>query len=184
MNVQLKKAVATSYRADLLDAIEKAKRGKLPPSAQEYCFEEIEAEKGYGTYPEDGDDLFAQLRAALADTEQISEQQYEESELAEKGIKLLWFMSLDRYTFAEITYSAGTNRYDGRIYIDSYKHSADLTACADKLKERFAVWQSKAGISAEVTPYREPCDHCDGQFETLQQAANFVYTGICNPDKL
>ena len=71
---QLQKELSRSYRAELVDCIESARNGQLPPSQQEFCFEEIERLKGTEEYPEDGDALFRQLRAALADRPQITEE--------------------------------------------------------------------------------------------------------------
>lgn len=184
MNRGLKKAIAESYRSDLLEAIEKAKHGMLPPSMQEYCFEEIAAEKGQDTYPENGDTLIEQLRSVLAGVNQITELQYEKEELSAKSIELLWFESIDRYTFAEVTYQPTTREYDGRIYIDSFKHKGDLQDCVSRLKKSFIHWQAQVGLQPHIITYGEPCDHCDGRFASLQQASDFVYTGLCDPENL
>ena len=64
---------ADSYRLDLLECIDDAIMGQLPPSRQEYCFEVIENLRGTEDYPEDGNLLFQKLRDALAHTPQISE---------------------------------------------------------------------------------------------------------------
>ena len=42
MSISFQKRLANSYRLDLLECIDDAIMGQLPPSRQEYCFEEIE----------------------------------------------------------------------------------------------------------------------------------------------
>ena len=39
-------SLSQSYQQDLLDAIQLAEQGMLPPSQQAYCFEEVEDTKG------------------------------------------------------------------------------------------------------------------------------------------
>lgn len=73
MSISFPKRLANSYRLDLLECIDDAIMGQLPPSRQEYCFEEIENLRGTEDYPKDGDLLFQKLRNALAHTPQISE---------------------------------------------------------------------------------------------------------------
>ena len=62
MTYQIQKGLAASYRLDLLACINKAEKGLLSPSGQEYCFDEIEQLKETAEYPEDGNALFRQLR--------------------------------------------------------------------------------------------------------------------------
>lgn len=104
MNGQLQHELAKSYRMDLVDAIEKAQEGYLPPSVQEYCFEEIEKTWGTEEYPPDGDSLFAQLREVLGTHTQISDREQAEMELQALGVELLFYVNVDRFTFAEITH--------------------------------------------------------------------------------
>ena len=59
-------SLSQSYRQDLLNAIQLAEQGMLSPSQQAYCFEKIEDTKGTAFYPADGDELFCQLRTAVA----------------------------------------------------------------------------------------------------------------------
>ena len=41
VSISFQKELASSYRLDLLECIEDAIMGQLPPSRQEYCFELI-----------------------------------------------------------------------------------------------------------------------------------------------
>ena len=125
MNVSINRSLAIAYETDLVEALAKARKGQLSPAQQEYCFEEIGKLKGTQEYPNRGDALLAELREVLCAKPQITDRQQAEKEYAEKGIELLFFMSLDRYTFAEITYLKEIAKYDGRIYINGSKHQND-----------------------------------------------------------
>ena len=81
---------ADSHRVDLLECIDDAIMGQLPPSRQEYCFEVIENLRGTEDYPEDGNLLFQKLRDALAHTPQISELETEIQEVNARGGALLF----------------------------------------------------------------------------------------------
>lgn len=185
MDRQMQHELAKSYRMDLVDAIEKARDGHLPPSMQEYCFEEIENTKGTDEYPPDGDSLFAQLREVLGTHTQISEREQAKVELQALGVELLFHVSIDRFTFAEITYLKETNLYDGRIYINGDKHRDDLAECVGVMKKEFEDWLANEGISFDRTKVKIRCpDPCDGRFNSLEEAIALVYDGLENPQRL
>lgn len=185
MNKELQYELALSYREDLVDAVEKAREGNLPPSMQEYCFEEIEKTKGTKEYPSDGDDLFAQLCEALGTHTQISDREQARMELQALGVELLFYVSMDRFTFAEITHLRKSNRYDGRIYINGDKHKADLVECIGAIKKEFEDWLASEEVSFDRKKVQVRCsDPCDGRFNTLEEAIALIYDGLENPQRL
>lgn len=185
MNKHLQHELAKSYWVDLVDAVEKAREGYLPPSMQEYCFEEIEATKGTEEYPPDGDFIFDQLREALGIKKQISDREQAEAELQALGALLLFHVSIDRFTFAEITYLKDTDQYDGRVYINGDKHRDDLVECVGIMKKEFEDWLANEKISVDRKKVQARCpDPCDGRFETLEEAIALVYDGLENPETL
>ena len=112
MKKEFAMSLSQSYRQDLLDAIQLAEQGMLSPSQQAYCFEEIEDTKGAAFYPANGDELFRKLRTALGEKAQISERQRAETELHKLGVEFLFHIYINRFTFAEITHSTATGKYD------------------------------------------------------------------------
>ena len=185
MNGQLQHELAKSYRMDLVDAIEKAQEGYLSPSVQEYCFEEIEKTWGTEEYPPDGDSLFAQLREVLGTHTQISDREQAEMELQALGVELLFYVNVDRFTFAEITHLRREDKYDGRIYINGEKHRDDLVECVGVMKKEFGDWLANAEIFFNRTKVQVRCpDSCDGHFDTLEEAIALVYDGLEDPEKL
>lgn len=185
MKKHLQYELALSYREDLVDAIQKAREGNLPPSMQEYCFEEIGRTKGTKEYPTDGDYLFVQLREALGTHRQISDREQAEIELQALDVELLFYVSVDRFTFAEVTHLERANRYDGRIYINGDKHKADLIECVADMRKEFENWLSGREISIDRKKVQMRCpDPCDGRFETLEEAIALVYDGLVNPQSL
>ncbi len=185
MDMSMKESLSAAYEADLMEAIAQARMGLLSPSQQEYCFDEIGNAKESQGYPGRGDALLAELRAILEHKPQITDREQAEREYAEKHIELLFFVSLDRYTFAEITHLKDTDEYDGRIYINGSRHKEDIDECAAVMKKSFDEWLEHSSIevdqskTAAISP-----DPCDGRFKTLQEAIALVHKGLINPKSL
>lgn len=180
---QLQKELSRSYRVELVNCIENAQNGQLPPSQQEFCFEEIERLKGTEEYPEDGDALFRQLRAALADRPQIPEEEHEAAEVQEAGGKLLFFFYLDRYTLLELAVQPDGAGYDGFAFISADKHGGELAQTAGKMKDGLDTWVKRAGlppVAAANKPNGTDFCHCD----TLAGAVSFLYTALQFPETI
>ena len=174
--------LSDSYHTDLVDAVERAEQGLLPPAEQEYCFEEIEATKETTEYPQDGDVLFSRLRRALAEHEQITDRQQAEKEFAALGAKLLFFASIDRYTFAEIVYLPQQSAYDGRLYINFDKHSDTLPDCVQTFRRALDVWLEESGIPyMPEAVHIAPEDCADSRFATVQEAIALIDGGLRDP---
>ena len=92
MENQQMNRLAAAYRADLLYAVERAKQGNCAPCWQDYCMEELAAAKDTGAYPQDGDDLRAELQRLTATVPQITNREAEAAELAAYGGKLLFYL--------------------------------------------------------------------------------------------
>ncbi len=177
--------LSNSYHADLVDAVDRAEQGLLPPAEQEYCFEEIEATKGTAEYPQDGDVLFSKLRRALAAHEQITDRQQAEKEFAAQGAKLLFYASLDRYTFAEIVYVPQQNAYDARLYINFDKHSDAMPDCVQALRRALDEWLKESGVSYVPGAVNiAPADCADSRFNTVQEAIALIDNGLRDPEQL
>lgn len=185
MMYQMQKALSRSYRAELLDCIDDAQKGQLPPSQQAFCFEEIEKLKGTDEYPEDGDALFRQLRIALACRPQISEEEHQAEEVKEFGGKLLFFFYLDRYTLMELAEQPNGTGYYSFAFISSGKHGNELEQTATKMKASLDSWLEHASLSpSAITDAGKPNEtdfcHCD----TLAEAVSFLYTALQFPDTI
>lgn len=185
MMCQMQKELSRSYRAELVDCIDNARKGQLPPSQQEFCFEEIERLKGTDEYPEDGDELFRQLRMALACRPQISEEEHEAEDVNSFGGKLLFFFYLDRYTLMELAEQPSGTGYYSFAFISSGKHGGKLEQTAARMKAALDSWLEHTSLSPiAVTSADKPngtdfC-HCD----TLAEAVSFLYTALKFPDTI
>lgn len=182
---ELLRSLSESYRVDLLDAIERAKQGQLPPAAQEYCLEEIAATKGTEEYPRDGDKLLNELRCTLAEHGQMNDREQAEHELAAVDTDLLFYVSLDRFTFAEITHIRKQDKYDGRIYINFEKHCTDLQKCLQTMRSALTAWLAESEISYKPdTVHIAPADYADSQFGTLQEAIALIDGVLQRPESI
>lgn len=185
MMCQMQKELSRSYRAELVDCIDSARKGQLPPSQQEFCFEEIESLKGTDEYPEDGDALFRQLRMALACRPQISEEEHEAEDVNSFGGKLLFFFYLDRYTLMELAEQPTGTGYYSFAFISSGKHDGKLEQTAARMKAALDSWLehtslSPSAITAADKPNGTDFCHCD----TLAEAVSFLYTALKFPDTI
>ena len=185
MMIQMQKELSRSYRAELVDCIDSARKGQLPPSQQEFCFEEIESLKGTDEYPEDGDALFRQLRMALACRPQISEEEHEAEDVNSFGGKLLFFFYLDRYTLMELAEQPTGTGYYSFAFISSGKHDGKLEQTAARMKAALDSWLehtslSPSAITATDKPNGTDFCHCD----TLAEVVSFLYTALKFPDTI
>ena len=185
MSISFQKKLADSYRVDLLDCIEKAKQGKLAPSKQEYCFDEIEKTKGTDAYPEEGDDLFRQLRNVLSSTGQLSELEQETAEVKAFGGNLLLFYYLDRYTMMELVEQPDGAGYDSFVYISSEHHGNELRRIADQMKAALEDWLCHTFVShGEVGAADQPNETDICRYQPLDTAISFLYTGLKFPESI
>ena len=176
--------LSQSYQQDLLDAIQLAEQGMLPPSQQAYCFEEIEDTKGTAFYPANGDELFRKLRTALSERTQISERRRAEDELHKLGVELLFHTYIDRFTFAEITHNTATDKYDAIIYIDECVTNEEKRANAAAMRKAFDAWLEESGYTADPVALTEVPDPCEGRFDTLAEAIAHIDHILRLPDLL
>ena len=184
MKKEFAMSLSQSYRQDLLDAIQLAEQGMLSPSQQAYCFEEIEDTKGTAFYPANGDELFRKLRTALGEKTQISERQRAEDELHKLGVELLFHTYIDRFTFAEITHSTATDKYDAIIYIDERVTNEEKLANAAAMRRTFDAWLAENGITVDPAAITEVTDPCEGRFDTFAGAIAHIDHILRFPDLL
>lgn len=176
---------ADSYRLDLLECIDDAIMGQLPPSRQEYCFEVIENLRGTEDYPEDGNLLFQKLRDALAHTPQISELENEIQEVNAIGGELLFFYYLDRYTVLELVKHSDGSGFDSFVFICEEKHRDTIQEIAAEMQEALEEWLKHCvyphgDISARNQLNQK--DFC--RYGTLDDALTFLFTALKYPDNI
>ena len=176
---------ADSYRIDLLECIDDAIMGQLPPSRQEFCFEDIESLRGTEDYPKDGDSLFQKLRNVLAHTPQISELENEILEVNAIGGELLFFYYLDRYTLLELMKHSDGSGYDSFVFICEEKHRDKIRETAAEMKAALEEWVEQCVyLHGDITARNQPnqTDFC--RYGTLDEALTFLYTALEFPDSI
>ena len=183
MTYQIQKDLAASYRLDLLACINKAEKGLLSPSGQEYCFDEIEQLKETAEYPEDGNALFSQLRHTLSINFQISELAHETTDVSAFGGKLLFFYYIDRYTLMEITEQPHKGSYEGFVFISEKKHGTELRQIASEMKAELDRWVAYSNISLESIAASDHPNDSDFCFSnSLDNILTFLYTALQFPE--
>ena len=176
---------ADSHRVDLLECIDDAIMGQLPPSRQEFCFEDVESLRGTEDYPKDGDILFQKLRNVLAHTPQISELENEILDANAIGDELLFFYYLDRHTLLELTKHCDGSGFDSFVFICEEKHRDKIQEIAAEMKAALEEWVEHCvyphgDISARNQPNQT--DFC--RYGTLDEALAFLYTALNFPDSI
>lgn len=179
------KSIAESYRSDLLDSIDMAKRGQLAPSKQEYCFGEIANAIGTDAFPTDGEWLLQQLKETLSGQKQISELENEILEVNAIGGELLFFYYLDRYTLLELMKHSDGSVFDSFVFICEEKHRDKILETAAEMKAALEEWVEHCvyphgDISARNQPNQT--DFC--RYGTLDEALKFLYTALNFPDSI
>lgn len=185
MGISFQNKLANSYRVDLQDCIDDAIMGQLPPSRQEYCFEEIENLRGTEDYPKDGDALSQKLRDVLEHTPQISELENEIQEANAIGGELLFFYYFDRYTLLELMKHSDGSGFDSFVFICEETHRGKIQEIAAEMKAALEEWVEHCvyphgDISARYQPNQT--DFC--RYGTLDEALTFLYTALRFPDSI
>lgn len=185
MENQQMNRLAAAYRADLLYAVERAKQGNCAPCWQDYCLEELAAAKDTGAYPQDGDDLRAELQRLTAAVPQITNREAEAAELAAYGGKLLFYLDRDRGTLVELAYLPAPGRYSACAYIDAQASRTDRPAYARSIAAQLDEWRQEQGIPFDKsTLSAHPADSDSGEFDTVEEALGYLYTCLHCPDSV
>lgn len=185
MKTEFEKAMSESYRKDLLISIEEAKEGLLSPYWREYCYREIMPEKGTNFFPDDGNELFAQLESAYASRSQISNYEKAKQEAESFGGTLLYYYdNKDHYTFVELIHVPDKRTYTLSVSIDRDGSYADLTSYAQRMESSLDSWLASEGIRFDkrcvgTTPIEYELSH----FDSLSGALQYLYTALRFPER-
>ena len=185
MKNQNTNVLAASYRADLLYYIGRAEQGKCPPHWQDYCFGEIAAAKGTDAYPKDGDALLEKLHELVNTVPQITNREENAAEIAAYRGKMLFYFDRDYYTLAELVQLPEKNKYSACVYIDADGSRADRPAYARSIAVQLDNWRAEHDIPFDKSTLpAAPADSDTGDFDTVQEALQYLYTCLDHPENV